>query len=141
MLVVYIGSLVLLVVGRALHARPVSQQADDRADDRQPRSARSRRGTFVDVVLRSVGVAAGGDRAVLRHRPARWRSTSPRSPSPGAGAALVVAVLLPLWAGYLVKGYAWKAMLRPASEFGVDKSGGFLDVGVRVDAGVRLDRP
>ena len=28
--------------------------------------------------------------------------------------ALVVAVTLPLWAGYLVKGYAWRAMLDPA---------------------------
>ena len=37
-----------------------------------------------------------------------------------------MAALLPLWAGYLVKGYAWKAMLRPASEFGVDSGGGFL---------------
>ena len=35
-------------------------------------------------------------------------------------------MLLPLWAGYLVKGYAWKSMLRPASEFGVDTGGGFL---------------
>jgi putative spermidine/putrescine transport system permease protein len=36
-------------------------------------------------------------------------------------------VLMPLWAGYLVKAYAWKAMLRPSSKFGVDKSGGFLE--------------
>jgi len=28
--------------------------------------------------------------------------------------ALVVAVTMPLWAGYLVKGYAWRAMLDPA---------------------------
>ena len=34
---------------------------------------------------------------------------------------------MPLWAGYLVKGYAWKAMLRPASAFGVDKDGGVLE--------------
>ena len=34
---------------------------------------------------------------------------------------------MPLWAGYLVKGYAWKAMLRPSSPFGVDTSGGVLD--------------
>ena len=41
--------------------------------------------------------------------------------------ALVVAALLPLWAGYLVKAYAWKAMLRPASPFGVSSDGGFLE--------------
>ena len=28
--------------------------------------------------------------------------------------ALIVAMLLPLWAGYLVKGYAWRAMVSPA---------------------------
>ena len=28
--------------------------------------------------------------------------------------ALVVAVTMPLWAGYLVKGYAWRAILDPA---------------------------
>jgi putative spermidine/putrescine transport system permease protein len=46
---------------------------------------------------------------------------------PWARRGLIVAVLMPLWAGYLVKGYAWKAMLRPASPFGVDTSGGVLD--------------
>ncbi len=40
---------------------------------------------------------------------------------------VVVAFLLPLWAGYLVKAYAWKAMLRQGSKFGVDKAGGFLE--------------
>jgi len=39
---------------------------------------------------------------------------------------LLVALLMPLWAGYLVKGYAWKALLRPGAEFGVNKDGGFL---------------
>jgi ABC-type spermidine/putrescine transport system permease subunit I len=28
---------------------------------------------------------------------------------------MVVAVLMPLWASYLVKGYAWRAILDPAS--------------------------
>jgi putative spermidine/putrescine transport system permease protein len=34
--------------------------------------------------------------------------------SPWARRGLVVAVTLPLWAGYLVKGYAWRALLDPA---------------------------
>jgi putative spermidine/putrescine transport system permease protein len=33
---------------------------------------------------------------------------------PWARRALVVAITMPLWAGYLVKGYAWRAMLDPA---------------------------
>ena len=41
----------------------------------------------------------------------RWRSTWPRSPRRGARRLLVVAVLTPLWASYLVKAYAWRAML------------------------------
>jgi ABC-type spermidine/putrescine transport system permease subunit I len=34
---------------------------------------------------------------------------------PGLRRALVIGILMPLWASYLVKGYAWKAMLDPAS--------------------------
>lgn len=45
---------------------------------------------------------------------------------PWARRGLLVAMLMPLWAGYLVKGYAWKALLRPGAEFGVNKDGGFL---------------
>jgi putative spermidine/putrescine transport system permease protein len=33
---------------------------------------------------------------------------------PGLRRALVVGVTMPLWAGYLVKGYAWRAMLDPS---------------------------
>ena len=29
-------------------------------------------------------------------------------------AGLIVSMLLPLWAGYIVKAYAWRAMLSPA---------------------------
>jgi len=42
---------------------------------------------------------------------------------------LIVSILLPLWAGYLVKGYAWRAMLSPAgNSFAAEGSGsgGFL---------------
>ena len=46
-------------------------------------------------------------------RAARSRSTWRRSRRPGPGASLVVAVTMPLWAGYLVKGYAWRAILDP----------------------------
>ena len=43
--------------------------------------------------------------------------------------ALVVAVTMPLWAGYLVKGYAWRAMLDPG--------GGVLEGGLRRHARLR----
>ncbi|MEX2293468.1 MAG: ABC transporter permease [Acidimicrobiales bacterium] len=35
--------------------------------------------------------------------------------SPRSKRRLVIAVTMPLWAGYLVKGYAWRAMLNPES--------------------------
>ena len=35
--------------------------------------------------------------------------------SPRSRRQLVIAVTMPLWAGYLVKGYAWRAMLNPES--------------------------
>jgi putative spermidine/putrescine transport system permease protein len=44
--------------------------------------------------------------------------------------ALVVSLLLPLWAGYLVKGYAWRAMVSPAGgKFAAagKGGGGFLE--------------
>jgi len=43
---------------------------------------------------------------------------------------LVVALLMPLWAGYLVKGYAWRAMVSPAGgRFAASGQGegGFLE--------------
>jgi putative spermidine/putrescine transport system permease protein len=43
--------------------------------------------------------------------------------SPWARRGLLVATVLPLWAGYLVKGYAWRALLRPA---GQGSDGGFF---------------
>ena len=38
-----------------------------------------------------------------------------RSRRRGRARGLVVGVTMPLWAGYLVKGYAWRAMLDPAA--------------------------
>ena len=48
-----------------------------------------------------------------------------------AAALLVAAVLVPLWASYLVKAYAWRTMLQPE---------GVLDCAVRQHAGLRPGR-
>ena len=46
----------------------------------------------------------------------------------GTRRRLIVAVLLPLWAGYLVKGYAWKAIVTPdAGKLAARQGGGFLE--------------
>ena len=124
MLGLYIGSLVLLVVAALFTVDPISNSpTGDLTTENLAQAFTTWQ--FVLVVIRSVGVAVavtllciaiGLPMAFYIAKVARPRYRR----------ALVVAVLLPLWAGYLVKGYAWKAMLRPASEFGVDSGGGVL---------------
>ena len=80
--------------------------------------------TFLHIVARSLGVALAVTAACLAIAvPLAFYIA--KVAKPWARRGLIVAVLLPLWAGYLVKGYAWRAMLRPSSEFGVSASGGF----------------
>ena len=124
MLGLYIGSLILLVVAALFTVDPISNApTGDLTTENLAQAFTTWQ--FVLVVIRSVGVAVavtllciaiGLPMAFYIAKVARPRYRR----------ALVVAVLLPLWAGYLVKGYAWKAMLRPASEFGVDSGGGVL---------------
>jgi putative spermidine/putrescine transport system permease protein len=125
MLLVYVGSLALLIATAFFTLDPIASEptADLTLDN--VRVAFTTR-AYVEVVMKSVAVALAVTALcivialpmafyIAKVAKARYRR------------ALVVAAVLPLWAGYLVKGYAWKAMLRPASEFGVDQQGGFLD--------------
>jgi putative spermidine/putrescine transport system permease protein len=77
---------------------------------------------FVWVVIRSVliALAVTGLSLVIGLPVAFYIA---KVAAPWARRGLVVATLLPLWAGYLVKGYAWRALLRPA---GQGSDGGFL---------------
>jgi putative spermidine/putrescine transport system permease protein len=124
LLVVYIGSLAFMVVSALFQLDEQSQEPTSELTSENLRIAFTRT-EFVQVVLKSVGVAIGVTLFcfVLALPMAFYIA---KVAKPWARRALIVAVLLPLWAGYLVKGYAWKAMLRPASEFGVDTGGGFL---------------
>jgi putative spermidine/putrescine transport system permease protein len=124
LLVVYIGSLALMVVSAFFKLDEQSQKPTTELTTENLRIAFTR-SEFVQVVLKSVGVAFAVTLFcfVLALPMAFYIA---KVAKPWARRALIVAVLLPLWAGYLVKGYAWKAMLRPASEFGVDTNGGFL---------------
>jgi putative spermidine/putrescine transport system permease protein len=125
LLVVYIASLLLLVVSAFFRAdgftgEPTSELTIDNVE----RAFTTR--SFLDVVVRSVGIAlAVTALCLVIALPVSFYIA--KVARPWARRGLIVAVLMPLWAGYLVKGYAWKAMLRPASEFGVDTSGGVLD--------------
>ena len=124
LLIVYIGSLAFMVVSALFQLDERSQEPTTELTSENLRIAFTRT-EFVEVVLKSVGVAIAVTLFcfVLALPMAFYIA---KVAKPWARRALIVAVLLPLWAGYLVKGYAWKAMLRPASEFGVDTGGGFL---------------
>ena len=74
---------------------------------------------YIDVIVRTVGIAAavtliaivlGVPMAffIAKVVPRRWRGL------------MIALVVTPLWASYLVKVYAWKAMLQP--ETGVIKT-------------------
>jgi putative spermidine/putrescine transport system permease protein len=124
MLFIYIGSLLLLVAASLFTIDPVSNEPTTELTGDNLKQAFTTR-QFVLVVLKSVGVAAAVTLlCVVIALPMAFYIA--KVAKPRYRRALVVSTVLPLWAGYLVKGYAWKAMLRPASEFGVDTRGGFL---------------
>ena len=124
MLVIYIGSLSLLVAAAFFTIDPISNEPTTPLTGENLRQAFTTR-QFVAVVLKSIGVAAAVTAlCIVVAVPMAFYIA--KIAKPRYRRALIVATVLPLWAGYLVKGYAWKAMLRPASEFGVDSGGGFL---------------
>ena len=125
LVLVYVLSLVLLVISAFFRidgftSKPTGEFTTDNIE-----RAFTRWG-FVWVVFRSCLIAAGVTAACLAIAlPAAFYVA--KIARPWARRGLIVAILMPLWAGYLVKGYAWKAMLRPASEFGVSTGGGVFD--------------
>jgi putative spermidine/putrescine transport system permease protein len=124
LLIVYIGSLAFMVVSALFQLDEQSQEPTTELTSENLRIAFTR-SEFLQVVLKSVGVAIAVTLLCFALAlPMAFYIA--KVAKPWARRALIVAVLLPLWAGYLVKGYAWKAMLRPASEFGIDTDGGFL---------------
>jgi putative spermidine/putrescine transport system permease protein len=124
MLVIYIGSLAFMVVSALFRLGPFTQKPTTELTVENLDTAFTT-WSFVLVVVKSFGVAVAVTVVcfVVALPTAFYIA---KIAKPWARRGLVVAVLMPLWAGYLVKGYAWKAMLRPASEFGADTSGGFL---------------
>lgn len=124
MLVIYVGSLFLMIVSAFFSIddftqAPTSDLTTDNFRDALTSSA------IRTVVRNSLLVAAAVTIVCfVIALPAAFYIA--KVAKPWARQGLIVSMLLPLWAGYLVKGYAWKAMLRPASEQGVSGSGGFL---------------
>lgn len=122
LVLIYVVSLVLLVFASLYKIDDFTfQTTDERTWDNLDKSFR--RWEFFNVVRRSVFIALGvtGLCLVIALPVAFYIA---KVAKPWARRGLIVACLMPLWAGYLVKGYAWKALLRPAGQ-GAD--GGFLE--------------
>ncbi len=124
MLVVYIGSLVLMIVSAFFRLDDFTQQQTSDLTTRNVSDALTSTALW-KVTRNSVGVAIAVTLVCLVIAlPAAFYVA--KLAKPWARRGLIVAMLMPLWAGYLVKGYAWKAMLRPSAAGGVTGGGGFL---------------
>jgi putative spermidine/putrescine transport system permease protein len=125
LLIIYIGSLLLLVITAFFQLdsatqKPTSDLTLDNIDVAFTTSA------FFGTVVRSIVVAVAVTALclVIALPTAFYISKIAR---PWARRGLVVAVLLPLWGGYLVKGYAWRAMFSQGSKFSASGGGGVLE--------------
>lgn len=114
-LAAYIGALVALLVTSLYHNETtgiLTQMVTEPALDNYRTVVDSP--VYRDVALRTVAAAitvTAIDLAIalpVAFYMAKVASTRSRR-------RLVIAVTMPLWAGYLVKGYAWRAMLNPES--------------------------
>ncbi len=125
MLVIYIGSLFILVSAAFFKIDENNKVTTEFTTENISTAVTT--GSYIEVVVRSVAIALAVTALCLaialpmafyiaKVAKPRWRRS------------LIVAVLLPLWAGYLVKGYAWKSIFTPdAGKFAARKGGGFLE--------------
>ena len=121
LIVVYLGSLALLAVSAFFGRNEFTGKATTQFTLGNLDEVISE-GAYRMLVLRSVGVAAAATAICFSFAlPVGFYIS--KLARPWAKRGLVVAMLLPLWAGYLVKAYALRAVFEPGSEFG---SGGFL---------------
>lgn len=124
MLVIYIGSLLLLVVSAFFALDPKSQKPTTEFTTDNITDALSNESAiwlFGQTVMIAAIVTVG---CVLIAVPTSFfiAKIAPR----WARRGLMVSILLPLWAGYMVKTYAWRAMVAPAggNRFAAEGRGG-----------------
>ncbi len=121
LVVVYVGSLALLVVSAFFRLDDFTGETKTAFVFDNLREVVSK-GVYRTLILRSVGVAAAVTVICLAVAlPVAFYIS--RLASRRTKRGLIVALLLPLWAGYLVKAYALRAILEPGSG---DGTGGFL---------------
>jgi putative spermidine/putrescine transport system permease protein len=133
MLLVYVGSLLLLVVSSLYRLHPKTQKpTNDFTNDNLVAAFHFWdpdvwpvvwvffRTAFVAMLVTAICFLIALPVAFFVSKVApRWMRRG-----------LIVAMLMPLWAGYLVKGYAWRAMVSPAGgRFAAagQGDGGFLE--------------
>lgn len=121
LLFVYVGSLSILVVSAFFSldeftGKPTTNLTTDNVVEAFTQ------GEYVSLVIRSIGVAACATMLCLALAlPTAFYIS--RLASKRTKRGLVVAMLLPLWTGYLVKAFALRAVFEPGSEYG---EGGLL---------------
>lgn len=121
LLVVYIGSLSMLVISAFFRLDEFTGKTSTDWTLGNLNEVLSKR-AYVTLVAKSVGVATAATLVCLVAALPTAFYVSKLAAS-WAKRGLIVAMLLPLWAGYLVKAYALRAVFDPGSKFG---SGGFL---------------
>jgi putative spermidine/putrescine transport system permease protein len=110
LLIVYVGSLALLLVNSFWTLDPFTRQLERELSlDNFIQIATS--GVYRQITLRTVGLAAvvTVTCALIGFPVAYYMS---RMASPRVRGVLVVAILMPLWASYLVKVFAWRTILQ-----------------------------
>lgn len=124
MLLVYVGSLALLVVSAMFALDPISQKPTSDLTGQNVVDAVTNRaalelfaqtvGTAALVTVLCVALALPTAFFVAKVAPTWMRR------------GMMVSLMLPLWAGYMVKTYAWRAMVAPAggNRFAAEGRGG-----------------
>jgi len=105
----YLGSLAVLLISSFWSVDPLSGETTQSFSLDNYNELLSQ-GVYLDVALRTIGVAAAATLtdAILAFPIAFYMA---KIASRRARAALLVAILMPLWSFYLVKVYAWETML------------------------------
>ena len=108
--IAYLGSLLILFLNAFWQRDAFTGSVDPRVHARELRRASSRTRSTATITLRTIAMAAAVTVtcAVIAFPIAYYMA---RVASPRARGLLVVAVVMPLWASYLVKVYAWRLIL------------------------------
>jgi putative spermidine/putrescine transport system permease protein len=129
MVIAYLGSLFILLLGAFWEKDPFTGQVEPFAWSLDAFESIVSNEVYRTIAVRTIAIAVAVTlTAALLAFPIAYYMA--RVASPRMRGALIVAILLPLWAAYLVKIYAWRAILQGngilewvLTPFGVDAPG------------------